>query len=93
MHFIPYYKNKNWQRFFVGLFIGAIISYFIFIYMYGQLLEKRIGKEVTTLTNHYPLLIRSIENKTYKINDFSYRANIKHLFINENSQIHVELDF
>lgn len=165
MHFIPYYKNKNWQRFFVGLFIGAIISYFIFIYMYGQLLEKRIeenlqlrikkqelklnyrtleenmsdlnqkyqekllvhsveitiinaetfkldrfsihelkelmmievsdivGKEVTTLTEHYPLLIRSIENKTYKINDFSYRAKIKHLFINEQSQIHIELDF
>ena len=46
MHFIPYYKNKNWQRFFVGLFIGAIISYFIFIYMYGQLLEKRIEENL-----------------------------------------------
>lgn len=165
MHIFPYYRNKNWQRFFVGLFIGAIISYFIFIYMYGQLLEKRIeenlqlriekqelqlnyqileenmsdlnqkyqeklhihsidilitnadvfkldrfslhelteliknevsdiiGKEVTTLTEHYPLLIRTIENKTYKIDDFAYRAKIKHLFINERSQIHIELDF
>lgn len=164
MHLVPYYKNKNWQRFLAGLFVGALLSYFVFIYMYGQLLEKRIeenlqlriekqelqlayqtleqkmsdlnqkyqekltvhsieikitnaetfkldrfslhelqellrsevnvilGKEVTTLTEHYPLLIRTIENKPYNVDDFSYQAKVKHLFINEHSEIHIELD-
>ncbi|MBU5593670.1 hypothetical protein KQI76_00665 [Amphibacillus sp. MSJ-3] len=164
MHFPSYYKRKGWQRLFVGIFIGGILGYFIFIYMYGQLMEKRIeenlqlrtekqelqlsyrtleenmsdlnqkyqqkllihsvniiitnaetfkldrftlheleelikeevsdilGKEVSTFNDHYPLLIKMIENKTFKINDFSYQATIKHLFINEHSEIHVELD-
>lgn len=163
MHFSPYYKLKNWQRLFGGIFIGAILSYLVFIYMNGQLIEKRIeenlrlrtekqelqishrmleenmselnemyeqkllihsvkivitnaevykldrfslhelndqvydqvntiiGREVKSFTNHYPLLIRSVENKAYKINDFTYQARVKHLFINEQSQIHIEL--
>ncbi|WP_440896096.1 sporulation membrane protein YtrI [Amphibacillus sp. Q70] len=164
MHFPPFYKNKNWQRLFVGIFIGGILSYFVFIYMFGQLMEKRIeenlqlrtekqelelayrtleenmsdlndkyqqkllihsvdiviinaeafrldrfslheleeliknevsdilGKEVNTFTEHYPLLIKMVENKTYEINDLSYQATVKHLFINERSEIHIELD-
>src|SRR5690625_126894 len=163
MHFFPFHKNKQWQRFFAGLLIGAIISYTIFIYMFGQLLEKRIeenlelrtenqelhltkrtltenlsdlnqkyqaelfiqsiaiiianaeelkldrfsvleleelihdevsdivGSEIKTFQNHYPLLIRTVENKTFNVNHFSYHAEVRHLFINEQSEIHVEL--
>lgn len=164
MHFVPFHKNKQWQRFFSGLFIGAFISFIVFIYMHGQLLEKRIeenlqlrmekqelqlakrtleesvsdlsqkyqkellirsieitiingevfkldrfslheleeqikneashivGNEVKTFNNYYTLLINAIENKTFKINNFSYRAGVRHLFINELSEIHIELD-
>ncbi|WP_067842948.1 sporulation membrane protein YtrI [Amphibacillus sediminis] len=164
MHIPPLYRRKDWQRLMVGFFLGGVIAYLIFIYMYGQLIEKRIeenlrlrteyqelqlaydtlesnlselnqkyqqkllinsidiiivnadtfkldrfilheledmikeevkdilGKEAATLNDHYPLLIRMIENKSYTIDGFTYQAKVNHLFINENSEIHIELD-
>ncbi|WP_059171387.1 sporulation membrane protein YtrI [Bacillus sp. FJAT-27445] len=37
----PLYKDNTWQRFFVGMAIGGIISWLLFIYMYGILQEKQ----------------------------------------------------
>lgn len=164
MHIPPYFKFKDWQLLLVGMFIGALIGYLVFIYMYGELMEKRIeenlrlrterqelqlayetleenltelnekyqqklvinaidiiitnadrfkldrfilheleelikeevsdilGSEVATINENYPLLIKMVENKKYEIDGFTYQAYIKHLFINEQSEIHIELD-
>src|SRR5699024_6022084 len=46
MHFPPYHKQKSWQRFFAGCCIGAILSYAIFIYMYGSMYEKLFEENV-----------------------------------------------
>lgn len=40
MHVPPYHKRKGWQRFLAGGFIGAILAYAIFIYMYGSMYER-----------------------------------------------------
>src|SRR5690625_7505190 len=42
MHIPPYYKKKSWQRFLVGAFIGAVIAYFITIFMYGSMYERLV---------------------------------------------------
>lgn len=43
MRIPPYYRLPTWQRFFAGVVIGAIGSWFIFFYMYGVLQEKQIS--------------------------------------------------
>ncbi|RSK28143.1 sporulation protein [Bacillus sp. HMF5848] len=50
MRIPPYYKNPNWQRFFAGMVIGAIISWCMFIYIYGELREKQFQEIVTLKT-------------------------------------------
>lgn len=163
MHIPPYYKRKEWQRFLAGTFVGAILAYAVFIYMYGQLyenwveqnmdlraelqeleasyeaLEKNneeldqryqqrlmvssidivimnhetfrldrfilqdleemikeevkeiLGREVSSVTENHILLLRMIENKVYNIEGSSYQAEVRHLFISESSEIHLEL--
>ena len=46
MHIPPYHKKMSWQRFFIGLFFGALISYGIVIYMYGQMYEELLEKNL-----------------------------------------------
>ncbi|CQR48122.1 Sporulation membrane protein YtrI [Paraliobacillus sp. PM-2] len=163
MHIPPYYKRESWQRFLAGTFAGAIIAFFVFVYMYGQLYEgwveenlelraqlqeiksnykaleesnkeldqryqqkatvssieinisnqkqlnldrliirefeevikkeinEVIGKEVDDLSENYSFLIRTIENKTYEIHDFSYQAKVQHLFVTEKLEAHIKL--
>lgn len=47
MHIPPFYKKKSWQRFFVGVFIGGVLSYCVVIYMYGQMYEQLLEKNMT----------------------------------------------
>ncbi len=163
MHIPPYYKRESWQRFLAGNFVGAIIAFFVFVYMYGQLYEgwveenlelhaklqeitanyealqesnkeldqryqqktaissieieisnqkklnlddliirefeeavkqeinEVIGKEVDSLSENYSFLIHTIENKTYKIDEFAYQAQVDHLFITETLKAHITL--
>ena len=44
MHIPPYHKKPSWQRFFAGLFFGGIISYGVFIFMYGTMYEKLLAE-------------------------------------------------
>ncbi|SFB24954.1 hypothetical protein SAMN04488072_11193 [Lentibacillus halodurans] len=68
MHIPPYHKKTTWQRFLVGTFVGAVIAYFIFVYMhgsmYGQLLEENrdLKSEVTELKNQNEALLEDNEN-------------------------------
>lgn len=46
MHVPPLHKRKSWQRFLTGGFIGAILAYAIFIYMYGTMYEKLFEEKI-----------------------------------------------
>lgn len=40
MRIPPYYHRPEWQRFLAGMAIGGIISWFIFLYIFGEWQEK-----------------------------------------------------
>ena len=42
MRIPPYYRSPLWQRFFAGAAIGAVISWGLFFYMFGDLQEKQV---------------------------------------------------
>ncbi|MFP7255893.1 hypothetical protein SFC02_16520 [Terribacillus goriensis] len=46
MHIPPIYKQTGWQRFLVGFFLGGIISYFVYLFMYGTLFEDWVKEKV-----------------------------------------------
>lgn len=66
MHIPPYHKKASWQRFFVGLFFGALISYGIVIYMYGQMYEDLLEKNLS---------LQSELNDVKKQNDSLLKTN------------------
>jgi hypothetical protein len=41
MRIPPFYKLPSWQRFFSGMVVGGIISWMIFIYMFGVMHENQ----------------------------------------------------
>lgn len=56
MRIPPLYRRPSWQRLFGGMVLGAIISWCIFLYIYGEWQEK---------------LVTKIEEQTYTIEDLS----------------------
>lgn len=40
MRIPPYYRKPSWQRFLAGAAIGGMISWFIFLYIFGEWQEK-----------------------------------------------------
>lgn len=36
-----FYRARNWQRFFAGVFFGAVLSWGIFLYLFGALQEEQ----------------------------------------------------
>ncbi|MRG87691.1 sporulation membrane protein YtrI [Salinibacillus xinjiangensis] len=165
MHIPPYYKRRGFQYFFVGVIIGAIISYLIFLYFYGEMTEAWIeeniqlrdqieelendieniskdnedltkqsqqnltlqeiqieienpdklkldrfmqhdlkeqmkselnslkGRDIESLYENQDLLEAAIENKSYRVEDFSYDATIKKLWvINSTLFLTIELE-
>ncbi|ANB57918.1 putative sporulation membrane protein ytrI [Anoxybacillus sp. B7M1] len=48
MRIPPYYRDKTWQRFFAGAAIGAVLSWFIFLHLFGVLQEKQV-RQITEL--------------------------------------------
>ncbi|MFC4556672.1 sporulation membrane protein YtrI [Virgibacillus kekensis] len=69
MHIPPYHRKPSWQRFLVGTFIGAILSYFIFVYMHGNIVEgllaenKELDSQITELKKKNETLTKDNENK------------------------------
>jgi hypothetical protein len=41
MRIPPYYRQPAWQRFFAGALIGGVISWMIFLFMFGVLQEEQ----------------------------------------------------
>lgn len=75
MHVPPYHKQKSWQRFLVGGFIGAIIAYIIFVYMHGTMYEKlyeenvHLKSEITELKNQNEALLQDKKDLDEKQNE------------------------
>lgn len=162
MHIPPLYKQKNWQLIFVGLFFGSLIAYGVLMYMYGEmyedLLEKNmalqselndvkkqneslletnedldeqtkqpvtvddikltirnkdelkldtftthkleelvkeeinhlIGQDINTISKSEELMTSAIENKTYRVDDFSYEFIIVKLTITTTIKITIK---
>ncbi|MFS0865255.1 sporulation membrane protein YtrI [Fredinandcohnia sp. 179-A 10B2 NHS] len=42
MRIPPLYEKPGWQRFFAGVAVGALISWFVFLFQFGVLQEKQI---------------------------------------------------
>ncbi|WP_064092610.1 sporulation membrane protein YtrI [Rossellomorea aquimaris] len=57
MRIPPYYRLPSWQRFFSGMVIGGIISWIIFLFMYGTMHEKQ-----STLIKEQKNHISKLEN-------------------------------
>ncbi|NRG44667.1 sporulation protein [Bacillus sp. CRN 9] len=47
MRVAPYYRRPSWQRFFAGMAIGAVISWCIFVYIFGEW-QERYSLEIRT---------------------------------------------
>ncbi|GIO22402.1 sporulation membrane protein YtrI [Oceanobacillus sp. J11TS1] len=68
MHVPPYHKKPGWQLIFVGFFFGSIISYIIFIYMYGTMYDEilkeniELSNEVTELQHTNQTLLKDKED-------------------------------
>lgn len=72
MRIPPYYRSSHWQRFLAGMAIGAIISWFIFLYIFGEWQEKysmEISKQAETirdLTNEKKIWQEDVEKLNQK---------------------------
>jgi len=54
MRIPPYYRKPTWQQFFAGMVIGGVISWFIFIYIFGVWQEdysKEIQKQKESIAD------------------------------------------
>ncbi|GAB3065205.1 sporulation membrane protein YtrI [Virgibacillus ainsalahensis] len=63
MHIPPLYKKKTWQLFIIGTVVGGVLSYLVYIYMYGSLYEQvveenlQIQSELTELQSQNEALL------------------------------------
>ncbi|QHE53240.1 sporulation membrane protein YtrI [Pontibacillus sp. HMF3514] len=167
MHIPPYYKKAGWQKFFAGMFIGGVIAYAIFLFMYGthfenwieenlmlrdeirdlkdraeslnkdkeELNEKRkehlvvqsveivflneskllsqnltdrlsiyklrelakeqihdvIGKDVSSVADNEHLIIKSLESKIYRVDEFTYELEVERLIISPKLTVSLQI--
>ncbi|TXC81583.1 hypothetical protein FS935_22030 [Metabacillus litoralis] len=66
------YNQKSWQFLLVGVFIGSLISWLLFLYFFGQLQDKQLLKiqelqgEVESLKKDKEVLYEDIKNANKK---------------------------
>ncbi|WP_077615528.1 sporulation membrane protein YtrI [Caenibacillus caldisaponilyticus] len=69
MRIPPYYRHPDWQRFFAGIAVGAIIGFCFFILIYGLMQERQIEKiqrqqnQIEDLARDYRTLIEEREKE------------------------------
>ncbi|MCA1032332.1 hypothetical protein LCL95_14960 [Bacillus timonensis] len=67
MRIPPYYQKPSWQRFFAGVSVGALISWFVFLFLFGKLQEEQVKslstqkKQIEQLTFEKNVLIEEYE--------------------------------
>lgn len=90
MHIPPYYKKAGWQRFFAGVFIGGVIAYGIFLFMYGTHFEGwieenlKLREEVRDLKDRAESLNKDKEELSEKRKQHLVVQSVEIEFLNEN---------
>ena len=46
MHIPPYHREPSWQRFFAGAIVGAILSWGIFVFLFGAIQDRQVNQIV-----------------------------------------------
>lgn len=68
MYVSPYHKKKSWQRIIIGAFFGALTAYCVFMFMYGEMYEELMEKnlnlqaELSELKKHNEALLKDNED-------------------------------
>ncbi|SER89413.1 sporulation membrane protein YtrI [Salipaludibacillus aurantiacus] len=89
MRIPPYYRDKSWQRFFAGFFIGLLFGWTFFLYHFGGVHEKlvlEIGDQQTQIEKHEKTIaiLREDKDERNKENQRLLTVqDIKIEFINE----------
>lgn len=93
MHIPPYFKKPNWQRFFAGMFIGGIVAFAVFLFMYGTHVENWIDEnmklrtQITTLEDQLKSLNQDNQKLNEKQNNQYVVKSIEIEFINEQKML------
>jgi len=82
MHIPPFYKRRHWQVFLLGCIIGSIISYGLFLFMYGKMYQSlyvehaKISSELQDVTRQNEALKKDneqLESTDYVIESIHIR--------------------
>lgn len=71
MHFPHYHRHPHWQRFFIGVFVGGLIGYFVLLYMYGTMYENLLAEnyelqeELIDLRKQNEVLLETQEDQDF----------------------------
>ncbi|MBS8265196.1 sporulation protein [Mesobacillus boroniphilus] len=72
MRIPPYYRRPDWQRFFSGVAVGALVSWILFLYINGAWMEKHAKKieqqkdEITDLKSDIQIWMADYEELNKK---------------------------
>lgn len=80
------HRLPTWQRFFAGTAIGAIISWFVFLFIFGVIQEKH-----RTIIDEQKLIIQDLENniKIYQEEYTKLNKEAKHQMTVQSIDVHV----
>ncbi len=95
MRIPPYYQKPSWQVFSAGVLIGGVISWFIFLYIYGEWQEeysKKITKQQTTISKleNEKLIWQEEFNKLNKVNQ--EKMTVQSIYIKIKNKDKYDLD-
>ncbi|KGP73621.1 sporulation membrane protein YtrI [Pontibacillus yanchengensis] len=89
MHIPPYYKKRNWQRFLAGVFLGGIIAYAVFLFMYGTYVERwikenmQLREDINDLQDQYSMLREDKNELDEKQKEKIRIHSVEIIFLNE----------
>lgn len=93
MHIPPYYKKPGWQRFFVGMFMGGVLAFAVFLFMYGTHVEGwieenvRLRTAISDLEKQYDSLNKDNKELTEKNSDKITVKSVDIEFVNEKKML------
>jgi len=95
MRIPPYYRKPTWQQFFAGAVIGGVISWFIFLYIFGVWQEKysqeiqKQREEIADLTNEKTIWQEEF-NKANKENQKKLTVQSIYIKITNKDKYHLD---
>ena len=73
MHVPRHHQKPGWQRFLVGIFFGALISYWVVLFMYGTMYERLLEEngEIQEKLNDAEKKVLALEKDKADLNELS----------------------